>query len=149
MDRPLIIVAEDDGDIRELLTLALEKAGYRVVGAGTGSAAARLLTTTRPSGLITDVRMPDMNGMELCRLARREHATRDIAILMFSASSHRHDIEAGLNAGADRYLPKPLRPRQIVAELEEVLAGSHQRSPAPSPGDHRPGPGGVFTLAEP
>ncbi|MEV4283167.1 response regulator [Actinoplanes xinjiangensis] len=118
----MVIVAEDDGDIRDLLTLALHRAGYRAATTGTGSAAAKLLTSGEPSGLITDVSMPDMSGLDLCRLAGRTPALRNIAILMFSASTLDRDMQAGLDAGADRYLPKPLRPGQVIAELDEILA---------------------------
>ncbi|WIM92464.1 response regulator [Actinoplanes oblitus] len=88
MNQPLVVIAEDDRDVRELLTFALENAGYRTVAARDGATAARLVATAGPAALITDVRMPDMNGMDLCRLVRRSPATRDLAILMFSASIH-------------------------------------------------------------
>ncbi|GAA4608223.1 two-component system response regulator MtrA [Actinoplanes octamycinicus] len=123
MNQPLVVIAEDDRDVRELLTFALENAGYRTLAARDGATAARLVGSAHPVALITDVRMPDMNGMDLCRLIRRNPATRDLAILMFSASIHPYDVDAGLAAGADRYLPKPLAPRRILAELHSVLTG--------------------------
>src|SRR3954470_17088301 len=84
----LILIAEDDADIRDMLTFALESAGYRTVAAKDGHIAARILTVAKPVGLITDVRMPAMNGMELCQLARRTPAIKDTAILMISANAH-------------------------------------------------------------
>ncbi len=127
MTAPLILVAEDDADIRDLLTVTLESAGFRAVTAKDGHTAARILTVARPAGLITDVRMPALNGMELCQLARRDPTVRDTAILMISAHTHTLDIDAGLRSGADRYLPKPLSPRRLVAELRDLIA---ERAPA-------------------
>jgi two-component system response regulator MtrA len=123
MNHDLILIAEDDADIRDMLSVTLEAAGYRTVGAKDGHTAARILTVAKPAGLITDVRMPALNGMELCRLARRNPDIRDTAILMISSNSHAYDVDAGLGAGADRYLPKPLSPRRLVSELHELIAG--------------------------
>jgi two-component system response regulator MtrA len=73
--------------------------------------------------------MPALNGMELCRLARRNPGSRDTAILMISTNAHAYDVDAGLDAGADRYLPKPLSPRRLVDELEFLITN---RFPAAS-----------------
>jgi two-component system, OmpR family, response regulator len=121
MNENLILIAEDDVDIRDMLTFALEKAGYRTVAAKDGHTAARILTVAKPVGLITDVRMPALNGMELCQLARRTPDVRDTAILMISGNIHAYDVDAGLGAGADRYLPKPLSPRRLVSELQDLI----------------------------
>ena len=125
MDTNLILIAEDDADTRDMLAVTLEAAGYRTVGAKDGHTAARILTVAKPVGLITDVRMPALNGMELCQLARRNPESRDTAILMISASAHAYDVEAGLGAGADRYLPKPLSPRRLVSELHDLITHRH------------------------
>jgi two-component system, OmpR family, response regulator len=121
MNQNLILIAEDDGDMRDMLTFALEAAGYRAVAAKDGNTAARILTVARPVGLITDVRMPALNGMELCQLARRNPEIRDTAILMISSNAHSYDVDAGLGAGADRYLQKPLSPRRLVAEMQDLI----------------------------
>ncbi|MEU4419263.1 response regulator [Actinoplanes sp. NPDC024001] len=125
MKKDLVLVAEDDRDIRELLTIALESAGYQTVGARDGRTAARILANAQPVGLITDVRMPDMNGIDLCRLVRSTPEINNTAVLMYSAGVHQYDVEAGLHAGADRYLPKPVSPRRLIAELCDVIASRH------------------------
>jgi two-component system OmpR family response regulator len=125
MNQNLILVADDDNDIRDMLAFTLEAAGYQAVGAKDGHTAARILTVAKPVGLITDVRMPAMNGMELCRLARHSPANRDTAILMISSNTHAYDVDAGLDAGADRYLPKPLKARALVTELQELINFRH------------------------
>ncbi|GAA2679000.1 hypothetical protein Apa02nite_023380 [Actinoplanes palleronii] len=125
MNQNLILIADDDADVRDLLTVSLESAGYRALGAKDGQAAARILTRAQPIGMITDVRMPAMNGMELCQLARSTPATRDMAILMVSGNGHAYDVDAGLISGADGYLTKPLTPTTLVAELQALISRRH------------------------
>ncbi|GIF19136.1 two-component system response regulator MtrA [Actinoplanes tereljensis] len=125
MNQNLILIAEDDSDVRDMLAFTLESAGYRTVAAKDGNTAARILTVAKPVGLITDVRMPALNGIELCQLARRNPANRDTAILMISSNAHAYDVDAGLGAGADRYLPKPLSPRLLVSELQDLITNRH------------------------
>ncbi|MEV4277839.1 response regulator [Actinoplanes xinjiangensis] len=125
MNQNLILIADDDSDVRDLLSVTLESAGYRTLGAKDGNTAARILTVAKPVGMITDVRMPSMNGMELCRLARNTPAIRNIAILMVSGNSHTYDVDAGLGAGADGYLPKPLTPRELVTQMQSLISKRH------------------------
>ncbi|WIM97414.1 response regulator [Actinoplanes oblitus] len=125
MNQNLILIADDDADVRDMLTVSLEAAGYRALGAKDGHTAARILTVAKPIGMITDVRMPAMNGMELCQLARSTPAIRDMAILMVSGNSHAYDVDAGLISGADGYLPKPLAPKQLVTELQSLISRRH------------------------
>lgn len=122
MTNDLILIAEDDADLRDLLTVTLTSAGYRTIAAKDGHTAARILTMAKPAALITDVRMPALNGMELSRLARSHPDVRDTAILMISSNTHEHDVRAGLASGADVYLPKPLSPRQVVDEVQALIS---------------------------
>lgn len=131
MTENVVLVAEDDADVRELLAFALEAAGYATVAAGDGRTAAKMLGSTRPVGVIADVRMPALNGMDLCRLVRSTPEWFNTAFLLVSANTHQYDVDAGISAGADRYLPKPLSPRRLVAELAAVLATRSSR-PAPA-----------------
>jgi two-component system OmpR family response regulator len=126
MNQNLILIAEDDNDIREVLSFTLEGAGYRTVAAKDGNTAARILTVAKPIGLITDVRMPALNGMELARFTRHSPEIRDTAILMISSGVDDDDVAAGLDAGADRYLPKPFSPRALVSELEQLITFRHR-----------------------
>jgi len=128
MNNNLILIADDDNDVRDMLTVTLEAAGYRALGAKDGNTAARILTVAKPIGMITDVRMPAMNGMELCQLARSNPEIRDMAILMVSGNSHAYDVDAGLGAGADGYVSKPISPKALVATLREVIGRRHPTS---------------------
>jgi two-component system response regulator MtrA len=121
MNPKLILIAEDDPDLRELLCTTLEAAGFRTVEAGDGDTAALILATAEPIGMITDVSMPGADGVRLCRLARGNPASRDMAIVMVSGQVLPDSAETGLSAGADRYLTKPLSSRSITAALRQVI----------------------------
>ncbi|SDT80225.1 response regulator transcription factor [Actinoplanes derwentensis] len=120
MNQNLVVIAEDDREVRDVLSFAVESAGHRAIGVRDGRTALRVLLVARPVALITDVLKPDMNGLELCRLARDSGDGRT-AILMVSANAHQHDMRAGLRAGADRYLTKPVISQQLVAEMRDVI----------------------------
>ena len=118
-DRDALII-EDDDDIRRLLEIVLTKSGFSVRSASTGSEGLEALAHTRPDLLTVDVGLPDLDGYEVVRRTRREHPT--MVVLMVSARSTDADRQAGLASGADAYLTKPFRPRELRAAVDEVLA---------------------------
>ena len=113
-----ILIAEDDGDIRDLLRLYLESEGYRVLEAADGAAALALARENMPDMAILDVMMPELNGYELTRALRK---FSDIPILILSAKSQDNDKILGLNLGADDYIAKPFNPVEIVARVKAKL----------------------------
>lgn len=113
-----ILIAEDDGDIRDLLRLYLESEGYRVLEAANGAAALALARENMPDMAILDVMMPELNGYELTRALRK---FSDIPILILSAKSQDNDKILGLNLGADDYIAKPFNPVEIVARVKAQL----------------------------
>ena len=113
-----ILIAEDDGDIRDLLRLYLESEGYRVLDAADGAAALALARENMPDMAILDVMMPELNGYELTRALRK---FSDIPILILSAKSQDNDKILGLNLGADDYITKPFNPVEIVARVKAQL----------------------------
>lgn len=115
---PLILIAEDDADIRSLLRLYLEGEGFRVAEAADGAAALDLARAEPPDMAILDVMMPGMNGFELTRVLR---AYSDVPILILSAKSQDNDKILGLNLGADDYIAKPFNPVEIVARVRAQL----------------------------
>ena len=115
---PLILIAEDDADIRSLLRLYLEGEGFRVAEAADGAAALDLARTEPPDMAILDVMMPGMNGFELTRALR---TYSDVPILILSAKSQDNDKILGLNLGADDYIAKPFNPVEIVARVRAQL----------------------------
>ena len=116
--KPLILIAEDDADIRALLRLYLEGDGFRVLEAEDGNAALVLAREHAPDMAILDIMMPGMNGFELTRALRKYS---EIPILILSAKSQDNDKILGLNLGADDYIAKPFNPVEIVARVKAQL----------------------------
>ena len=108
MNRQNILIAEDDGDIRDLLKLYLESDGFSVTCADNGEKALELAETAAPQLAILDIMMPGINGLELTRKLR-ERTTMPIMIL--SARDQDQDKILGLNIGADDYMTKPFNPQ--------------------------------------
>jgi len=113
---PRILVADDDGHIREVVRFALTQAGYDVVEASDGAAA--LAAAGDVDLCILDVLMPEADGLEVCRRVR---ATSRVPILFLSSRDDELDRVLGLELGADDYLTKPFSPRELVARVRAVL----------------------------
>ena len=113
-----ILIAEDDGDIRDLLKLYLESEGFSVYEAENGIDALSAAEKENFSLAILDIMMPGINGLELTRLLREK---TDMPILILSARDQDHDKILGLNIGADDYLTKPFNPLEVVARVKALL----------------------------
>ena len=117
-----VLIADDDEDIRVLVSVVLAKAGYRTQAVGGGravlGAAAEL---NQPRLYVLDVRMPDIDGLEVCRRLKADPATAPAPVLLISAESSVADIEAARAAGCDAYLAKPFSTRELVSVVEELL----------------------------
>ena len=122
---PLILIAEDDADIRGLLKLYLEGEGLRVLEAADGTDALALVREHTPDMAILDIMMPGMSGFELTRALRKYS---DIPILILSAKSQDNDKILGLNLGADDYIAKPFNPVEIVARVKAQLRRASRTS---------------------
>ncbi|ASK65520.1 hypothetical protein CFK39_06375 [Brachybacterium avium] len=120
------LVIEDDDDIRGLLEVVLEQAGYAVAAAATGAAGMQALAVQEPDLMLVDVGLPDVEGYDLVRQARPLISGH---IVMLSARSQESDAQLGLEAGADEYLTKPFRPRDLRAQLAGIVAGAVGRDP--------------------
>ena len=113
-----ILIAEDDGDIVELLRLYLENSGYRVISADNGEKALELMKREHVDLALLDVMMPQMDGYELTRQIRK---ISNIPILILSARDQDYDRILGLNLGADDYLTKPFNPMEVAARINSNL----------------------------
>ena len=121
----VILIAEDDADIRGLLRLYLEGEGYRVLEAEDGARALALAREETPDMAILDIMMPELNGFELTRALRK---FSDVPILILSAKSQDNDKILGLNLGADDYIAKPFNPVEIVARVKAQLRRASRAS---------------------
>jgi pilus assembly protein CpaE len=116
-----ILIVDDDVDSLKLIGLMLQRQGYQVDAANTGSQALDKISQEQPDLIILDVMMPDMNGYEICRRLRTKDSTRHIPIIMFTAKTLIDDKVAGFEAGADDYLTKPTHPAELASRVEAIL----------------------------
>jgi DNA-binding response OmpR family regulator len=117
-----VLVAEDDADIRMLITLKLTQAGHQVRGFGDGLSAAADAREHPPDLAVLDVMMPGRSGLEVCQELRQDPATANIPVILLTAMAREADIAAGLAAGADDYIVKPFSPRDFTMLVSAVLA---------------------------
>jgi DNA-binding response OmpR family regulator len=124
MSRVLLI--EDDEAVRDGLSLALGRQGHSVDAAGTGEQGLAQLEGSAPDVVVLDLMLPGMDGFEVCRRIR---ANGDLPIIMLTARNDDMDVVAGLEAGADDYVVKPVQPRVLEARIRAVLrrAGDEQK----------------------
>ncbi|MBD0292935.1 MAG: response regulator transcription factor [Jiangellaceae bacterium] len=127
MDRRLLLI-EDDARLRSALTLVLSDEGWVVDEAVDGEQGLRLLAEPgRYDVVLLDLRLPGIDGFEVCRRIRR---TNDVPIVMVTARQDSHDVVAGLEAGADDYVTKPLSAKVLVARLRALLRRTGSRDGA-------------------
>ena len=119
--RPLILVADDDPDILELVAYRLERAGYEVATAADGEEALRLATELEPSLAVLDVMMPKLTGYDVTRRIRAGEATGRIPVILLTARVQEADVARGFEAGADDYLKKPFSPQELRARVQAIL----------------------------
>jgi CheY-like chemotaxis protein len=117
-----ILIAEDERDIRDLITFTLRFAGYEVVAASNGEEAVTLALQEIPDLIISDVRMPRMNGYEACERIKAEEKTKHIPVIFLSAKGQDAEIQTGMKVGAEEYLLKPFAPDQLTSRVQAVLA---------------------------
>lgn len=118
---PLVLAADDDPLIRELIQFRLERSGYEVVTAENGDDALRLALERRPDLAVLDVMMPGLNGYEVTRRLRADEETRRIPIILLTARVQEADVAQGFEAGADDYLTKPFSPQELRARVQAIL----------------------------
>ena len=116
-----MLLVEDDSSIREVATLGLEQAGFRVTASGDGRDALIVFRQGSFDLVVLDVMLPSLDGFEVCREIRRESQT---PIVMLSARDELHDIVVGLELGADDYVTKPFELPELVARIKAVLRRS-------------------------
>jgi two-component system alkaline phosphatase synthesis response regulator PhoP len=127
MSRETILVIEDDDDILELLSYNLEREGFAVLRAETGEAGLQVLADTEPDLILLDLMLPQMDGLEVCRQVRADKQRQTIPIIMITAKGEESDVVVGLELGADDYVAKPFKPRELLARVRAVLRrGRHQ-----------------------
>jgi pilus assembly protein CpaE len=117
----VILLVDDEEQIRKLLEASLQRRGYEVISATDGIEALRQIRAKMPDLIVTDVNMPNMNGFELTRRLRADHRTARVPILMLSARKAADDILTGYAEGADEYISKPVEMAVLAAKIEILI----------------------------
>ncbi len=120
--KPKILIVDDEPDALEVLGFKLREAGYAPAFASDGAKALAAVKTAPPDLIVLDVMMPEIDGLEVCRILRRDPATASIPILMLTAKAAEMDRVIGLELGADDYVTKPYSPRELVLRIKKLLA---------------------------
>ncbi len=116
-----ILIVEDDQPIREMIAFHLSRAGFEVLEAPDSRSARQLLADERPDLALVDWMLPDISGLELTRMLKRDKEFEDLAIIMLTARAEERDKLSGLDGGADDYITKPFSPRELVSRIQAVL----------------------------
>jgi len=119
--KPTILVADDEEDVRELVSYRLTRSGYEVIDAQDGEEAFRLASENVPDLMVLDVMMPRLDGYEVTRRVRAEESLRSVPVILLTARSQETDVSRGFEVGADDYLKKPFNPDELVARVRAVL----------------------------
>jgi two-component system, OmpR family, phosphate regulon response regulator PhoB len=118
----VVLVADDDADIRDLVAFKLEQAGFDVIAVEDGQTALEQARSRQPTLAVLDVSMPGLSGIDVCRMLRADPATNGILIIMLTARVQEQDVEGGFSAGADDYVTKPFSPRELVSRIQALLS---------------------------
>ncbi len=121
MSKEKLLLVDDEEDILTLLQYNLKKEGYRVISAKTGEDALHFVKEEEPDLVVLDLMLPEMDGLEVCRILKSDERTSDIPIIMLTAKGEEADIVVGLEMGADDYVTKPFSPRILLARIKALL----------------------------
>ena len=133
MDRRVAVVVEDDADIRELMVAVLGQSGFAVHEAGTGATGVAAVREHEPDVVTVDLGLPDIDGYEVTRQVRQ---FSDAYVVMLTARTEEIDTLLGLEAGADDYITKPFRPRELRARIEAMMRRPRSVGSVPAPGEN-------------
>jgi len=117
----MVLVADDDEDIRELVAFRLGQAGFDVVAAQDGPSALEATREHKPDLIVLDVMMPGMSGLDVCREIRRDDRLAHVPVILLTAKAQQADVQQGFDAGAWDYVTKPFSPRELMARVDAVL----------------------------
>jgi CheY-like chemotaxis protein/MinD-like ATPase involved in chromosome partitioning or flagellar assembly len=132
----LVLVVDDDANVRKLLDFALQQAGFSVLTAASGNEGLRLAEEHHPDVAVLDVMMPGVHGYELCRRLRADPNTADAKVVFLTARSQPIDEQEALKAGGDLFLSKPVMPEDLVRHIQSLLLEKRAtvpEEPQPSP----------------
>lgn len=116
-----ILVVDDDQDIRELVTFSLQLEGYEIFSAANGEDALKICHEQNPTLVLLDVRLPGMNGYDICRQITSDPRHTGTSVVFLTAKGQLEEIRKGLEAGAVEYFLKPFLPNELVGKVKEII----------------------------
>lgn len=119
--KPSILIVDDEPLTRNLLRLMLERAGFEISEAEDGLKALLMMAEQAPDVLLLDVMMPNMDGLTVCEKLRARPETAVLPIILLSARTSSEAVKAGMDAGATKYLSKPINRKELINTIHEVL----------------------------
>lgn len=119
--KPKILVVDDEPEAVELVEFNLQQAGFAVITAADGAEALQKARMNPPDLIVLDLMLPEIDGLEVCKMLRRDSATARIPIIMLTAKAAEIDRILGLELGADDYMTKPFSPRELVLRIRKLL----------------------------
>ena len=121
-EKQIVLVVEDQPDIRKLIQMTLDFGDYEVHEADNGLGALRMLEAVRPNIVLLDVMMPgELDGYQVCKRIKSSPEWANTKVVMLTARGQQSDFEAGRQAGADKYLTKPFSPIELIGTVEDLL----------------------------
>jgi two-component system phosphate regulon response regulator PhoB len=121
MAKETILVIEDERDIVEIIEYNFQREGYTILSATNGEKGLEIAKSKRPAAVILDLMLPGLDGIEVARRLRGDPNTREIAIIMLTAKGEESDVILGLGVGADDYVVKPFKLKELLARVKAVL----------------------------
>ena len=116
-----ILIVDDEAAIRDMIRVALELAGFHCSEADSAATALPMIIDSQPDLVLLDWMMPETSGLELLRRLKRDEATAEIPVILLTAKVEEQNVVSGLDAGADDYVTKPFRPRELLSRIKAVI----------------------------
>ena len=128
--KPKILLVDDEPDALEVLGFKLRESGFVPLFAKDGTRALTIARDEHPALIVLDLMLPEVDGLEVCKILRRDAATAGIPVLMLTARAAEMDRVLGLELGADDYVTKPFSPRELVLRIKKLLARAQTKDDA-------------------
>lgn len=119
-----ILIAEDEEDIRNLITFILDFSGHEVIATSNGEQAIQASIQKKPDLVLLDIRMPRMSGYDACEYIKQNEVTKNIPVVFLSAKGQDSEIRTGFEKGAQKYILKPFSPADLIDQINQILLTS-------------------------
>lgn len=126
-----ILIVDDEKDIVKMIDYSLQKEGFRTIAAYDGEEAIELVKKDHPDLVILDLMLPGVDGLDVCKILKKEETTASMPIIMLTAKTKEPDKIVGLELGADDYITKPFSPRELIARIKAVLRRAKEKEKIP------------------